>query len=43
MYLKEFDLDLPYIVDDENIESIIKKQKCEYVSTTKPQNELNWK
>lgn len=43
MYLKEFDLDIPYIVDDENIESIIKKQKCEYHEATKLDYELNWK
>ncbi|PQP81569.1 hypothetical protein C0Q44_17795 [Paenibacillus sp. PCH8] len=45
MYLKEFELDLPYIVDDKNIESIMKKQKCEYNEATKLDYELNcrWK
>ncbi|PJN62764.1 hypothetical protein PAEAM_23270 [Paenibacillus sp. GM1FR] len=43
MYLKEFDLDLPYIVDDENIESIIKKQKCEYNEATSRIEDGIWK
>lgn len=43
MYLKGFNLDLPYIVDDENIESIMKKQKCEYNEATKLDYALNWK
>ncbi|WP_440119608.1 hypothetical protein [Paenibacillus sp. QZ-Y1] len=43
MYLKEFELDLPYIVDDENVESIIKSQKCDYNEATKLDYELNWK
>lgn len=43
MYLKEFDLDLPYILNDESIESIMKIQKCEYNEATKLDYELNWK
>ncbi|WP_124115056.1 hypothetical protein [Paenibacillus xylanexedens] len=42
MYLKEFDLDLPYILHDECIESIMKRQKCEYNEATKLDFELNW-
>lgn len=43
MLLKEFDLDLPYIVDQENVNSIIKNQKCEYNEAIKLDYELNWK
>lgn len=43
MYLKEFNLDLPYIEDDESIESIMKKQNCEYNEATKLDYALNWK
>ncbi|UOK61128.1 hypothetical protein MT997_21325 [Paenibacillus sp. OVF10] len=43
MYLKEFNLDLPYVVDDENIESIMKKQKCERNEAIKLDYALNWK
>ncbi|MFE6076436.1 hypothetical protein ACFVQB_18340 [Paenibacillus sp. NPDC057886] len=43
MLLKEFDLDLPYIVDQDNVNSIIKNQKCEYNEAIKLDYELNWK
>ena len=43
MYLKAFDLDLPYIANDESIESIMKTQKCEYNEAAKLDYELNWK
>lgn len=40
LYLKAFDLDLPYIIDDENVESIMKEENCEYDDED---YELNWK
>lgn len=43
LYLKAFDLDLPYVIDDENVESIMKEEKCEYDDATKKDYELNWK
>ncbi|TDL69176.1 hypothetical protein E2R58_08295 [Paenibacillus amylolyticus] len=43
MYLKEFNLDLPYVLDDETIEFIMKKQNCEYNEATKLDYALNWK
>ncbi|MCM3172347.1 hypothetical protein [Paenibacillus sp. MER 99-2] len=41
--LKEFICDLPYIINDANIESIMKIQKCDYNEATKIDYELNWK
>ncbi|KQY94470.1 hypothetical protein ASD24_02610 [Paenibacillus sp. Root52] len=41
--LKEFDLDLPYTINDEIIESVMRTQKCDYNEATKLDYELNWK
>lgn len=35
LYLKAIDLDLPYIIDNENVESIMKEENCEYDDATK--------
>ena len=43
MYLKEFDLDLPYVEDTESIESLMELQKCDYKEAAKLDYELNWK
>lgn len=43
MYLKEFDLDLPYIADEEKIKLIINEKKCQYNDATKLDYELYWK
>ncbi|MFF2092524.1 hypothetical protein [Paenibacillus sp. NPDC058174] len=43
MYLKEFDLDFPYISDDERIQLIMNEKKCQYNDATKLDYELNWK
>ncbi|WP_315792603.1 hypothetical protein [Paenibacillus sp. BIC5C1] len=43
MLLKEFNLDLPYIVDQDSVNLIIKNQKCEYKEAIKLDYELNWK
>lgn len=43
MYLKEFDLDLPYVVDDEKIKSIMSEKKCQYHDATQMDYNLNWK
>ncbi|OAS14693.1 hypothetical protein [Paenibacillus oryzisoli] len=42
MYLREFDLDLPYIVDKERIQAIMNEKKCEYHDATKFDYNLNW-
>lgn len=41
--LKEFVLDLPYIINDANIDSIMKEQQCDYNEATKIDYDLNWK
>ena len=43
MYLKEFDLDLPYVIDEENVQSILREQNCDYNEATKLDYESNWK
>ncbi|MBM6617227.1 hypothetical protein [Bacillus suaedaesalsae] len=43
MILKEFDLDLPYIADEERIKGIMEKESCQYHDATKMDYELNWK
>ncbi|ULO09544.1 hypothetical protein H1230_12680 [Paenibacillus sp. 19GGS1-52] len=43
MDLKEFDLDLPYLADDEQIKSIMSGQKCQYHDATQIDYNLNWK
>lgn len=42
LYLKVFDLDLFYIIDDENVELIMKEENCEYDDVIKKDYELNW-
>ncbi|WP_336783436.1 hypothetical protein [Paenibacillus illinoisensis] len=43
MYLKDFDLDLPYVIDEENVQSILREQNCNYNEATKLDYESNWK
>lgn len=43
MDLKEFDLDLPYVADEEKINSVIKEKRCLRNEATKFDYEANWK
>ncbi|MDG0794000.1 hypothetical protein OMP38_26635 [Cohnella ginsengisoli] len=43
MYLKEFDLDLPYMENDKKIRMIMNEEKCQYNEATKLDYEMNWK
>ncbi len=43
MDLKEFDVDLPYVADNEQIKSIMSKKKCQYHDATQIDYNLNWK
>jgi len=43
LILKEFDLDIPYIADEERIKKIMEKESCQYHDATKMDYELNWK
>lgn len=43
MQLKEFDLDLPYIVNEEKIQLIMKQNNCSHNDATKMDYESNWK
>lgn len=43
MDLTEFDLDLPYVADEEKIKSIMNEKKCQYHDATKIDYNLNWK
>ncbi|HHY73855.1 MAG TPA: hypothetical protein GX497_11690 [Bacillus bacterium] len=43
MDLKEFDLDLPYLVNEAKIQSIMKDRGCSYQEATKFDYEQNWK
>jgi hypothetical protein len=42
MYLKEFELDLPYVFDERKINLIMEKENCEFYDATKIDYELNW-
>jgi hypothetical protein len=43
LFLREFDLDLPYIPDQQNITLIMDEQNCEYDTAVKMDYEQNWK
>ena len=43
MYLSEFDLDLPYIADEDKIIAIMNEKNCLRNEATKLDYELNWK
>lgn len=43
MYLTEFDLDLPYVADDEKIKVIMEQENCQYYDASKMDYDLNWK
>lgn len=43
MELREFDLDLPYVKDENRLQSIIAQHNCEYTDATKLDYAMNWK